>query len=218
MRNVIVESPYAGDVITNLSYARACLRDCLNKGEAPYASHVLYAASGALDDFDPVERQLGLDAGFSWGKIADATVVYTDLGISPGMAKGIEDANLAGRPVEYRELSYWSLGDAVPIRLCADVTAKYFAVAVAEMKSPIRAQWITKPRHAAMFLARHFSQASLTQIGRFFKRDHSTVISAIERIPYWRRDEDYRLKMDRAHEELSGMISNPFDKHLSEVA
>ena len=47
MRFVIVESPYAGDVAANVEYARAAVADCLRRGEAPFASHLLYT----LDDF-----------------------------------------------------------------------------------------------------------------------------------------------------------------------
>ena len=43
MRRVIVESPYAGDVERNIAYVRAAMRDCLMRGEAPLASHLLYA-------------------------------------------------------------------------------------------------------------------------------------------------------------------------------
>ena len=32
---VIIESPFAGDVDTNVKYARACMRDSLNRGESP---------------------------------------------------------------------------------------------------------------------------------------------------------------------------------------
>jgi hypothetical protein len=47
MRRVIIESPYSGDVETNVAYARAALRDCLSRGEAPLASHLLYTQPGA---------------------------------------------------------------------------------------------------------------------------------------------------------------------------
>lgn len=46
MRLVIIESPFAGDVVRNLRYLRACMRDCLRRGEAPYASHALYTQPG----------------------------------------------------------------------------------------------------------------------------------------------------------------------------
>ena len=104
MRKVILESPYMGDVERNIAYARACLRDCLLRGEAPIASHLLYTQPGVLDDNKPEERRLGIEAGLLWGALAEATVVYTDYGFSRGMKFGIERAEKKGRPVEYRRL------------------------------------------------------------------------------------------------------------------
>jgi hypothetical protein len=108
MRRVIVESPYRGkdraETERNRRYARACLRDCLVRGESPLASHLLYTQAGVLDDADEEERNLGIEAGLAWGVVAEASVVYEDLGISPGMARGIEQALGDGRPVEYRRL------------------------------------------------------------------------------------------------------------------
>src|SRR6185437_4418161 len=102
MRLVILESPFAGNVERNLAYARAAMLDCLQRGEAPYASHLLYPQ--VLDDTQPAERRTGIEAGLAWGTMADATVVYTDLGLSPGMELGIERARLQGRRVDLRTL------------------------------------------------------------------------------------------------------------------
>lgn len=107
MRLVIVESPYAGDVERNLRYLRAAMRDCLLRGEAPYASHALYTQPGVLDDTLREERALGIEAGLQWGALAEATVVYTDLGYSRGMEQGIARARAEGRPVEVRSLPEW---------------------------------------------------------------------------------------------------------------
>lgn len=104
MRLVIVESPYAGDIEQNIQYGRACMRDCLLRGEAPFASHLLYTQEGVLDDAIPEERDYGINAGFSWRSVAEATVVYIDHGISRGMQKGIDHARAEGKPVEYRQL------------------------------------------------------------------------------------------------------------------
>lgn len=104
---VIVESPYAGDVERNVRYARAALRDCLLRGEAPIASHLLYTQPGVLDDLVPDERRLGIEAGLAWGKWAAKTAVYTNLGISPGMELGIARAQVMGRVVEMRTLPGW---------------------------------------------------------------------------------------------------------------
>jgi hypothetical protein len=106
MRLVIMESPYRGDTpeqtVENLFYARCCLKDCLDRGEAPIASHLLYTQ--VLNDTDPKQRQHGIEAGLAWMRRADASVIYTDRGISEGMRKGIEAARFAGIPTELRTL------------------------------------------------------------------------------------------------------------------
>lgn len=104
---VLIESPFAGEVERNVRYLRAALRDCLIRQEAPFASHGLYTLPGVLDDTDPLERELGIEAGLAWGATADITAVYTDLGISEGMKRGIERAYHEGRPVTHRSLLDW---------------------------------------------------------------------------------------------------------------
>lgn len=104
MRRVILESPFAGDVDANIAYARKCVRDSLLRGEAPIASHLLYTQPGVLDDAVESERQHGIDAGLAWREVAQASVVYTDHGVSTGMRYGIAAAEAAGIPVEYRSI------------------------------------------------------------------------------------------------------------------
>lgn len=104
MRLVILESPYAGDVEANVEYARRCVRDSLRRGEAPIASHLLYTQPGILDDNNPVERQHGIEAGLAWRRVAQASVVYMDRGMSTGMMHGVAAAHAAGIPVEFRSL------------------------------------------------------------------------------------------------------------------
>lgn len=103
---VILESPYAGSIHTNTEYAQECMRDCLLRGEAPYASHLLYTQDNVLDGTIPDERSLGIRAGMAWGAKADKTVVYVDREISGGMKYGILKAESLGRPVEFRSLYY----------------------------------------------------------------------------------------------------------------
>jgi hypothetical protein len=114
MRRVIVESPYAGTSpwrlvaffqrMRNRRYARQCVRDSLMRGESPFASHLLFTQRGILRDEIPAERQRGIAAGLAWLGVADASVVYTDRKISPGMKLGVEAAKASGIPVEFRTL------------------------------------------------------------------------------------------------------------------
>lgn len=104
MKKVVIESPFAGDVETHIKYARRAMADSLKRGEAPYASHLLFTQEGILDDNIPEERKLGMEAGLLWCKGADLSAVYTDYGMSKGMEYGIERAKKEGRPVEIREI------------------------------------------------------------------------------------------------------------------
>ncbi len=104
MKPVVLETPYAGDIEANLTYLRACMRDCLLRGEAPFASHGLYTQPGVLRDEVPAERKLGIEAGFAWRFAAAKTVVYTDRGVSRGMQHGIDHAEGLDHIIEYRTL------------------------------------------------------------------------------------------------------------------
>ena len=104
MRRVVIESPYAGDVDRNVAYARAAMRDSLARGECPFLSHLLYTQ--VLDDEDAGERLAGMIAGVSWMSVAEAVVVYEDLGVSRGMSEGIKSALNMKLPVEYRRIGW----------------------------------------------------------------------------------------------------------------
>ena len=105
---VVLESPFAGSTeqerARNMEYLRAAMRDCLLRGEAPFASHALYTQPGVLDDDVPDERALGIEAGLSFLEAVDRSVVYVDLGVSEGMRQGIARARALGLPVEERRL------------------------------------------------------------------------------------------------------------------
>ena len=104
MKIVVIESPYAGNVPNNIQYARKCLLDSLRRGEAPFASHLLYTQ--CLCDLNSVERELGILAGFQFRRVASLTAVYTDFGISHGMQLGIDDAKKINQRIEYREINH----------------------------------------------------------------------------------------------------------------
>jgi hypothetical protein len=102
MRRVILESPFAGDIEAHVAYAHRRLRDCLARGEAPIASHLLYPQ--ILDDSIAAERALGIAAGLGWLRLAEAKVAYIDYGISPGMRAAMEAAEKLSLPIERRQL------------------------------------------------------------------------------------------------------------------
>lgn len=102
MTPVVIESPYAGDLVTNKEYLKRALLDSLERGEAPFASHELYTR--VLLDAVPEQRELGMRAGLRWGCLARLCAVYMDYGVSDGMARGIENASRANVPIEFRRI------------------------------------------------------------------------------------------------------------------
>jgi len=99
---VIIESPYKGNVEEHVKYAKRCLLDSISRGEAPFASHLLYTL--VLDDENLTQRTTGIECGFRWREGASLTAVYTDYGISKGMEYGIADAEYLEQKIEYREI------------------------------------------------------------------------------------------------------------------
>ena len=109
---VVIESPYGGvNLENNKRYLRAAICDCLDRGEAPFASHGLY--TDGKDDTDSPNRLRYIQAGFAFRKVSDYTVVYVDLGISPGMQMGIDDSHKKNIPVKYRSLCGWRKEDTL---------------------------------------------------------------------------------------------------------
>jgi hypothetical protein len=109
MKLVILESPFAHDPEEMVKYGRKCLKDSVGRDEAPIASHLLFTQAGVLDDTDQVERSRGIAAGHAWLSVAEACVVYTDYGITPGMKLGIQAARKYGVEVLYRTIGQGGL-------------------------------------------------------------------------------------------------------------
>ena len=99
---VIIESPFKGDVARNKLYLQRCIRDCIERGEAPFASHQMY--TDALDDNIPEERAMGIGAGLAWRSVAEKAVFYVDYGYSGGMMQARALYEQEGIPWEVREI------------------------------------------------------------------------------------------------------------------
>jgi hypothetical protein len=87
MRKVVVESASGGDAERCAEYLELCLRDSLERGEAPLS-----------------RRGLTSEAVDAWADHADALAVYTDLGISVETDIRMHRASATGQQVEMRSL------------------------------------------------------------------------------------------------------------------
>jgi chromosomal replication initiator protein len=92
----------------------------------------------------------------------------------------------AGRPVDERRVrQYMSQRHTarVPnLREIATLTARYFGLTLADLKSPRRRQPLVAGRGVAMYLARKLTDKSFEEIGAYFGgRDHTTVLHGCRR-------------------------------------
>jgi chromosomal replication initiator protein len=68
------------------------------------------------------------------------------------------------------------------IRDIIATVADVFGVEPSDITGTRRLPEFVKPRHVAMYLAREAGNRSLPEIGRAFKRDHTSVLYAIGRV------------------------------------
>lgn len=97
-------SPYRAatkeEVEKHIEYAKELTSTVLLHGQSAVTPH-LYITN-CLDDSDPEERKLGLEASLEILKKCDVVFVGQKFGISEGMAVEIKEAEKLGIPVFYR--------------------------------------------------------------------------------------------------------------------
>jgi chromosomal replication initiator protein len=87
------------------------------------------------------------------------------------------------------------------------VVCDEFGIDPAVLRSEKKARSVSHPRMLAMFLARKFTPAALTEIGEFFgRRSHSTVLSAQHKVEDWLTS-GQRLRSDRGHCDVRTLLS-----------
>lgn len=92
-------SPYRGDVARNVKYAQELTRRAVLKGYTPITPH-LYITQ-ALDDADPAERALGMEAGLHLLEPCKYIMIGGRYGLSEGMRHEIERAHRLGKTFLY---------------------------------------------------------------------------------------------------------------------
>ena len=99
---VIIESPFGGELDRNIKYLWRCVRDSIERGEAPFASHGFYPA--VLNETLLPERELGIKLGYEWMEVATVVAFYIDYGWSPGMKKAYNRAKKLEKPIVRRKI------------------------------------------------------------------------------------------------------------------
>lgn len=100
IKRVFIASPFAGNVERNLKYLDLCIKDAIEKGEAPFAPHYIYPKF--LNDEIPEQREHGIILGLRWLFSCDTLLIYNNFGISKGMQQEIRFAAEHNIPIEFR--------------------------------------------------------------------------------------------------------------------
>jgi chromosomal replication initiator protein len=107
---------------------------------------------------------------------------------------------LTGQPLT-EELCAQVLKDIMPAAKALDAeviqreVARYYKIAVDELRGERRVKHVSHARQVAMYLCRTLTQASLPEIGKKFNKDHSTVLTSVRKIEHL-KDADAQLKLE----------------------
>ncbi len=96
---------------------------------------------------------------------------------------------VSGKPVSM-ELARTSindiLGGAEPVSVTVDkiftAVCRKYGVTRAELESTSRKKELTQPRHLCIYLIREVTGLSFPQIGKYFSRDHTTILASVKAI------------------------------------
>ena len=116
--------------------------------------------------------------------------------------------SLTGQPVT-EEFAAQVLRDILPAQRPIDIdhiqreTARYYKVAVEELRADRRTKQLSHARQVAMYLARKLTRSSFPEIAARFNKDHSTVISSVRKVERQRElDTGVRKELDELESKL----------------
>ena len=94
--------------------------------------------------------------------------------------------------------------DALIEKILTSVSKSY-GVPVDQMKSKKRTDTVTNARHVAIYLIKQLTELTLKEIGAIFGRDHSTVISSVEKVENnIKTINNYESEINRLLKEVKG--------------
>ncbi|MEN9798328.1 MAG: Chromosomal replication initiator protein DnaA [Pseudomonadota bacterium] len=110
--------------------------------------------------------------------------------------------SLTGQPIT-EEFAAQVLRDVLPQARVLDVdtiqkeVARFYKVPVEELRQDKRVKQVAHARAVAMYLSRKLTRSSFPEIGQQFRKDHSTVISAVRKVEA-QRESDARVRSELA--------------------
>ncbi|MFL5319782.1 MAG: chromosomal replication initiator protein DnaA [Myxococcaceae bacterium] len=116
--------------------------------------------------------------------------------------------SLTGQPIT-EEFATQVLKDILPTHRPIDIetiqreAARYYKVAVEDLRQDRRMKQLAHARAVAMYLCRKLTKSSFPEIGQRFNKDHSTVIAAVRKIEASREsDGQVKKEIDELEQKL----------------
>jgi len=107
---------------------------------------------------------------------------------------------------------------ARPLHTVLAVVAHYYRKQKWQILGFRRTGDLIRPRHVAMLLATEFSDLSVGQISRFFNRDHTVVLYAVESITSKMQSDDVlALQVDTMRKQIQTMSNIPDVDHVARM-
>jgi len=191
---------------------------------APIAHTHPIAVHGGLD---PLDERVWLRADRPMMKASFGLIVLCagNWRESEGIAEEIKSFTAMAKPVRYLDPAHLSDAAALeglreslkkPRLTLAQIAAHvsvFARVDILDMLSQRRMNTIVVPRQMAMALSREFTDQSLPKIGRYFERDHTTVIYAVRRIAEREAAEpEFKKDMDVLRARLAAILHQGRDE------
>jgi chromosomal replication initiator protein len=116
--------------------------------------------------------------------------------------------SLTGQTIS-EEFAAQVLKDILPQHRPVDIehiqreTARYYKVAVEELRADRRHKQLAHARQVAMYLARKLTKSSFPEIGAKFGKDHSTVITAVRKVE---KEREANPRVKRELDELEAKL------------
>jgi hypothetical protein len=104
---IYVCSPYRGDIIANIAFAKRCCLEVIKAGKTPFAPHLFFTQF--LNDDILEERERGISCGLEVLSLCSEIWVFCDK-ITEGMRAEIGYAKQYGVEVLYVDNTYFGYG------------------------------------------------------------------------------------------------------------
>ena len=111
-----------------------------------------------------------------------------------------------------------------PIRCIQQATASYYEIDLDDILSPSRRVVFAQPRQLAMWIARERFEFSLPDIAHAFKRDHTTIMHAVDKVRERLNGPDGVLLMSGAYHiakdaiKMHRAVRSKAEEHVAKMA